>query len=148
MTINLKNYFSKLLAAFVLFSVLKSICFFIQWDCLNFSTLWILVSFICKDKYNSRYIIALMKYVISFVNLNLELISLHHQLLFHIRQRFFYNNLTAFHQELKVFLELMDNHCVIHVTHQVIQYQFREYILPDYFYWLSLHQIYQHFLTI
>ena len=34
------------------FSVLKSIYFFIQSNCLNFSTPWIIVSFIPKDKYS------------------------------------------------------------------------------------------------
>ena len=33
----------------------------------------------------------------------------------HIRLQFFYNNLTAWHCKLQVFLEIMDNHCVMHV---------------------------------
>ena len=59
----------------------------------------------------------------------------------------FYNNLTAYHKKLQVFLELMDNHCVIHVIHQDIQDQLREFSLFDFFYRLKLHQTYQHFLT-
>ena len=45
----------------------------------------------------------------------------------------FYNNLTTCHKELQVFPELMDNHCVIHVIHQVILEQLQEYNLFDIF---------------
>ena len=45
----------------------------------------------------------------------------------------FYNNLTACHKKQQVFLELMDNHFVIHVIHQDIQDQLRECSLFDFF---------------
>ena len=53
--------------------------------------------------------------------------------------------LTTCHKGLEVFLELIDNHCVVNVIHQDILDQLREYILLNYFHWLNLRQIYQHF---
>ena len=74
--------------------------------------------------------ISVMKHIISFVY---QIWQYHHQHLFYIRQQFFYNNLTTCHKELHVFLELMDNNCVIHVIRQDILDQLREYLLLDSF---------------
>ena len=59
----------------------------------------------------------------------MEQISSHHQL-FHICLQFVYNKLTTNHKELQVFLELMDNHCVIYVTDQDI---FHDKFIPNFF---------------
>ena len=76
-----------------------------------------------------NYIIILLpKFGINFI---------HHELLLRIRQQFFYNNLTACHKELEVFLELMNNHCIIHVIHQDILDQLWQYILLDSFRWFT-----------
>ena len=38
-----------------------------------------------------------------------------------------------FHEKQQFFLELMDNHCAIHVIHQDIQGQLQENIMSDFF---------------
>ena len=53
--------------------------------------------------------------------------------------KFFFNNLGTCHEELQVFLELIDNYCAIHVIHVDIQDQLREYILLDDFRRLNLY---------
>ena len=73
-----------------------------------------------------------MKHIISFIP-NLELISSYHQILYQYLLQFFYNNLTTCHKELQVFLELIGNHCVMHVIHQDILDQLGEYILENFF---------------
>ena len=54
-----------------------------------------------------------------------------------IYQQFFCNNLTAYHKELQVFVELMDNRCAIHVIRQDILDQVQKYILLNSFCWLN-----------
>ena len=84
--INLKKFFTKLLAAFAFFSVLKLIYFFIQSDCLTlalyeFQSVSFLNPNITEDFCNEAHN--------QFCYLSLELISSHHQLLFHIPVHFF-----------------------------------------------------------
>ena len=61
---------------------------------------------------------------------------------------FFCNNLRTRHNELQVFLKLVDNHYAIHVIHHDNQGQLQEYNLLDYFRQWNLHQNYRYFLTI
>ena len=63
-----------------------------------------------------------MNNVISFITQT----SSHHKLLSHICLQFLYNNLITCHEKLHVFVELIDNHCVMHVILQNIQDQPQE----------------------